>query len=202
MSVLSNYQYLTHYWPICDATMLDVIGSSNMIQGNLTSFTSDRFNNPNSALALNGGWTYVPSGIYFNTPEFTISVWVYPQQVGYGSRVIDFGNGVCSDSILLALDSASSNGDKKPWSWTKVNTYSNTICEADSKQVQTKNEWQFLTVTFNSTDMIIYINGTLMEQKSIMPYILPTVNRTNCYIGKSYGPTDDYSWSYLDDLIQ
>ena len=82
MTVLSTDQYLTHYWPITNGTMLDTIGNSNMIQGDLTSFTLDRFGCPNAALALNGGWTQVPSGIYFNTPEFSISVWVYPQQVG------------------------------------------------------------------------------------------------------------------------
>ena len=87
--------------------MNNVIDSSNMIRGNLTSFTLDRFGCSNSALALNGGWTYVPSGIYFNTPEFTISVWVYPQQVGNYSRVIDFGNGQAADNILLSL----SNGN-------------------------------------------------------------------------------------------
>jgi hypothetical protein len=83
---------LTHYWPICNSQMKDVIGNSDMTQGNLTTFTSDRFGNVNSALALNGGWSKVPSGIYFDSPEFTISVWVFPQQVGYWSRIIDFGN--------------------------------------------------------------------------------------------------------------
>ena len=34
-----------------------------MKQGALTSFTSDRFGNANSALALNGGWAQVPSGV-------------------------------------------------------------------------------------------------------------------------------------------
>jgi hypothetical protein len=65
-----------------------------MTQGNATYFTLDRFGNQNSALALNGGWTHVPPGIYFDTPEFTISVLVYPQQAGYNSKVIDFGNGL------------------------------------------------------------------------------------------------------------
>ena len=43
--------------------MLDQIGSAHMTQGALTSFTSDRFGNANSALALNGGWAQVPSGV-------------------------------------------------------------------------------------------------------------------------------------------
>ena len=59
---------MTHYWPITNGGMLDQIGLAHMKQGALTSLTLDRFGNPNSALALNGGWTQVPSGVYFNTP--------------------------------------------------------------------------------------------------------------------------------------
>ena len=73
--------------------MRDIIDSKDMEQGNLTSFIEDRFACPNSALALNGGWTQVPAGIYFDTPEFTISSWVYPMKIGYYCRLIDFGNG-------------------------------------------------------------------------------------------------------------
>ena len=53
-------QFLTHYWPICNGTMKDVVGGDDMTQGSLTSFAADRFGNVNSALALNGGWTQVP----------------------------------------------------------------------------------------------------------------------------------------------
>jgi len=56
--------------------MFDVIDVAHMTQGSSTYFTTDRFGNANAALALNGGWTQVPSGIYFDTPEFTISVWI------------------------------------------------------------------------------------------------------------------------------
>ena len=87
---LTSDQYLTHHWPFDDSTMQDVIGSAHMTQGSNTTFTSDRFGNPNSALALNTGYTIVPSGVYFNTPSFTISVWVYPKGVKYHARIIDF----------------------------------------------------------------------------------------------------------------
>ena len=88
--------------------MNDLIGSSHMIQGNLTSFIEDRFGCLNSSLALNGGWIQVPSGIYFDSPEFTISVWVYPMNVGYFSRIIDFGVGANADNILLTLSNGNS----------------------------------------------------------------------------------------------
>jgi hypothetical protein len=76
VKILCTKQYLTHYWPIENGTMKDVIASKDMTQGNATYFTSDRFGNENASLALNGGWTQVPPGIYFDTQEFTISVWV------------------------------------------------------------------------------------------------------------------------------
>jgi hypothetical protein len=79
-----------YIWPICTGQMLDEIGLAHMTQGNLTSFTTDRFGNENSALALNGGWTQVPQSIYFDTPEFSISVWIYPQNAESWSRVVDF----------------------------------------------------------------------------------------------------------------
>ncbi len=89
--------------------MTDHIGSAHMTQGFNTSFVADRFGNENSALALNGGWTQVPPGVYFNTHGFTISVWVLPQMVGKWSRVIDFGNGAPSDNVVLTLDSGTTN---------------------------------------------------------------------------------------------
>jgi hypothetical protein len=93
VKILCIKQYFTHYWPIENGTMKeDVIDSKDMTQGNATNFTLDRHGKENSALALNGGWTQVPPGIYFDNPELTISVWVYPQQVGLNSKVIDFSN--------------------------------------------------------------------------------------------------------------
>ena len=88
--------------------MKDEIATAHMIQGKFISFTLDRFGKSNSALALNGGWAQVPSGIYFDSPEFTISVWVYPQKVGDWSRIIDFGNGPLSDNIIFALSDGNS----------------------------------------------------------------------------------------------
>jgi hypothetical protein len=48
----------------------------------------------------------VPGGIYFNTVELTISLWIYPQQVSRtnGARIIDFANGPNGlDSIYISI---------------------------------------------------------------------------------------------------
>ena len=54
-------KYLTHHWPICLGSMEDQTDSAHMSQGALTSFTMDRFGKANSALALIGRWTQVPT---------------------------------------------------------------------------------------------------------------------------------------------
>ena len=165
-----------------------------MTQGSLTSFVTDRFGNANSALALNGGWTQVPSGVYFDSSEFTISVWVYPQQIGFWARIIDFGNGLGMDNIVISL--ATIYTPKYSLHFFKN---SSIILAVESSQNLTLNEWQFLAVTFNGTNERLYLNGVLTYESN-QDYNLPTLSRNSCYIGKSNWPTDGFSSSYLDDL--
>jgi hypothetical protein len=171
--------------------MLDVIGSDDIIQGNLTAFIEDRFCNPNSALALNGGWAQVPPGIYFDAPEFTITVWIYPQQVSHYSNVIDFG----PNYIILRLDSGSNN---LPALNIQNNNGSIGLCK--SSKALLNGEWQMLAATFNGSFQSIYINGKLTCSLGISSYNLPAIYRLNNYIGKSHIASVGYSWSYFDEL--
>jgi len=176
--------------------MKDVIGSADMTQGSLTSFSIDRFGNANSALALNGGWTQVPPGIYFNTPELTISVWVYPTNVGIWARIIDFGNGAFADNIVLSLSFSNS---LQPY--FEFYSGSNQNFLTKSFKPITLNQWQFLTATFNGTIARVYLNGTFVAESNIQNYIRPfNLSRSKCYIGKSNMPSNGYSSSYVDDL--
>jgi hypothetical protein len=173
--------------------MRDVIGSADMTGGNLTSFVQDRFCNVNSALALNGGWTQVPMGVYFDTPEFTISIWVNPLNVGSYSRIIDFGNGQL-DNIKFPLSLGST---LKPY--FILNSGTTVIFTGQSSQSLALDIWQFITVTYDGTNAKMYINGTLVAN-IYQNYTLASLSRSNCYIGKSNWPTDGYSSSYFDDL--
>jgi hypothetical protein len=170
--------------------MKDKIGGADMTQGSLTTFAADRFGNPNAALNLNGGWTRLPSGVYFNTPAFSISVWVYPINVTSSTaRIIDFGNGESADNILFTI--------KKYYA-----IYSGAINKIASSTSQNVllHQWQFLALTFNGTHGNVYMNGSLADSKAISLFTLSTLTRTNCYIGKSGWPNDGVSSSYLDDL--
>jgi hypothetical protein len=176
--------------------MKDETGSAHMTQGSLTSFVRNRFGCGNSALALNGGWTQVPSGIYFNTPEFTISVWVYPLNIGSWARVIDFGSGPSAENIALALSFTTS---LQP-SLYIVSGLSDPLFIARSSQKLVLNQWLMLAVTFDGTNTCIYLNGTLAVNYYFQGYTPLTLLRSKCFIGKSNWNGDGYSSSYLDDL--
>jgi hypothetical protein len=176
--------------------MTDLIGMAHMTQGEKTTFTSDRFGNANSALALNGGWTQVPPGIYFNSPEFTITVWVYIQ--------------VCTDCEKLRIIDFSNGRENEDQFYFGLMIYSYDIFKpyffflpgyVQSVSTLTMNEWQFLSVTYNGSIMRIYKNGRIILERT-MSISLSRINRTNCFIGKSYMDMDrdGYSRFNLDEL--
>jgi len=174
--------------------MLDQIGSSHMSQGSLTTFASDRFGNANSALALNGGWTQVPSGVYFDTLEFTVAFWVYPQTVGSYARVFDFSNGAPSDNVLLCLDSG---GNNKPF--FQINQGATVLPGVSSTVALVQNQWQHLAASFDGFTLRIFVNG-IQTASLALTYTLPsTLVRTVNDFG--LGPFGDgISSSYLDDI--
>jgi hypothetical protein len=190
----SNDQYMTHYWPFCSSTMFDEIGDAHMVQISAIKFAPDRFGNANAALNLNGGWTQVPSGFYFNTPSFTISTWIYPQSIGSWARLIDFGNGAFSNNVVFAIGSP-----------TNIPAFQLCIpssCSLTlySSQNLTLSEWQFVAVTYDGYNARIYINS-LLTAHLIYNYSMPNLNTTSNLIGKSnMGNNDGYSASYIDDL--
>ena len=191
---LPNDQYLTHYWPICNGEMKDHVGLADMTQGASTNFTNDKNSNPNCALALNGGWTLVPTDVYFNTPQFTISAWIYPQTIGSWARLIDFGNGKNSDNIVFAIGSPTN----KP-AFQICHSGSCNINLFSSKALAL-NQWNFLTVTFDGKIFVIYIDSKQTGNLSFS-YSMLNLSRSSNFIGKSnMGGSDGYSFSYLDDL--
>ena len=180
--------------------MNDLIGNAHMSLGFNTTFVEDRFGMPNSALALNGGWTQVPSGIYFDSSQFTATAWVYPSQLGKYSRVFDFGNGQYSNNIGLAFCSNFLNSNPI------AEIYNGSLLALPrvlSSKSLNLDAWQFLALTFNGSILSLFINGSLAGSSS-MPngetFQLPHLNRARNFFGKSNWPIDGYSSSFLDDI--
>ena len=171
--------------------MYDIIGCNDMVQGTSTFFTGDRQGKLNSALNLNMGYTTVSSGAYFGT-SFTFSTWVYPQSLGYYSRIIDFSqNGY--DNIVWTFNSYIGT----PYLGTFNNALQ--VLLMNSPNPITVGLWQFIAFTFDGANGKVYLNG----QTIAIQYNAPSmriVTRTHNYFGKSFNLVDGYSSSVLDDL--
>ena len=199
-NALPTDKYLTHYWPICNSELTDQIASAHMFHAEQTLFAEDRFGVANSALSLNGNWTQVPSGIYFDTTELSISVWILPLNLSKCSRLFDFSNSNAknlTDNIYMRLDNTCYQASYKP----ELAFYSHSLLHANcvsSKEIKI-GTWQFLTATFDGNRMSLYINGEITCNKS-KAFNLSVVNRAYNYIGKSFDAYDGYSSSIIDDL--
>ena len=165
-----------------------------MINVSLTYTTYDRFGNVNSALALNGGYNLIPSGIYLNTQEFSISSWVYPQKVRKWSRIIELSNKNALDLVVFAL---SYENTMQPY--FEIRTDRNTkLFSERTNQTIFMNQWQLLVATFNGTNVLIYLNETLLADMTAS-FSVPNVNRSQLFVGYSMWK-DGESFSLIDDL--
>ena len=165
-----------------------------MINVSLTYTTFDRFGNDNAALALNGGYNFIPSGVYLNTQEFSISLWVYPQKVSEWSRIIELSNKNALDLVVFAL---SYKNTMQPY--FEIRTDRNTkLFTEKTNQTVFMNQWQLLVATFNGTNARIYLNETLLADMSAS-FSMPNVNRSQLFVGYSMWK-DGESYSLIDDL--
>jgi hypothetical protein len=196
---LANDQYLTQYWPFCNSNMSDKVSAADMTPKSSLYFTQDKFGNANSALALNGSWTQVPSSVYFNTTTLTISVWIYAQSPGQWSSIVAFGEGAGLNEIQLTQDSGSSDGVPSFCIYIGSTQWGGPKC-VKSSQALTQGEWQMLTSTYDGTTMRIYINGVLKGTKIASGTIPKSLIRTYNLIGSAISSSNGYSRSYLDDL--
>jgi len=91
--------------------LADLVNGKNMkLQKNVQP-TTDRFGNANSALAFNHGFTWLPSGVYFDpaTGGFTIMLWIRLLSFNYTQEVIHFGNGIYTNTIELRFQDKTFN---------------------------------------------------------------------------------------------
>ena len=156
--------------------MNDPVGKADMIQGSFTTFAADRFNNPNSALNLNGGYTQVPSGVYFKS-AFTITLWINAQNISTWCRLLDFGNAWRVYNIKLAFYQDETKpclyiSDVNSWKYFPI-----------SSTVLTLNTWSFLAATFSGTSAHIYINGIETALTTGSLFMPDNVLRTYGYKG-------------------
>ena len=150
----------------------------------------------NSALNLNGGYSQIPSGTYLNTPQFSITVWVLPQNVTLNfARVLEFSNGCHNNSIGLMFAQSST-----PW-YPKVEMYkvSGIQYQLFSSLNIASGLWQHMAVTFDGSKMGLYLNAILLQSVAIS-YVMPTDVKNANFIGGTACSTNGFSSSFIDDV--
>ena len=187
---------LINYWPF-NENINDVIGSAHLYGGNNAGLTSDRFGRTNSALSLSTGYYNVPPGVYFSGTQFSFMAWVNVRDIGWYSRLIDFGNGANQASVLLTFSSETS---LRPYLFF----YSGSNYFSDSSTTALNpNQWQHLACVYSFPYYSIYIDGIETtapgSKTNLASFRLENVIRSSNYVGRSNWGEPDADADF-DDL--
>lgn len=142
-----------------------------------------QFNDKYSYEFNNETYLKAPSDVYFGGKNFTITVWIYPQQITYWERIIDFGLGSANNNLIFAVSSGTSG---KPALVIYINNTSSARC-VSSKTINL-NEWTHLAAVQSTNNVKLYMNLTMVGNcTSTSPL---NVTRRMNLIGKSNWPDD------------
>ena len=172
-------------------TNLTLFGGEN------AALTSDRFNNLNASLSLSNGYIQAPSGVYFTGGSYTVMAWVYPRAFNHFSRIIDFGNGQLSDSLVFSL-SFYTTGIVTQKIYRNSNVSS---LDLQSSQPLQLNQWQHVTFTFShsSKQANISINGVLTATGTASNTPNNVIRSSN-YIGKTNNVNNKNADAIYDEI--
>ena len=145
-----------------------------MIYGSNVAVTSDRFNNPNSALDFKSGYNTVPSGVYFNG-DFTFTVWINYNENRAWATILEFSN---YQTDVVGLHASYSNlGTPGMVLIVGSGTSTDTLF---TSALQT-GRWYHVAYEVCGTTGKVYVDGQLkVSGTQVRP---SNVNRTTNFIG-------------------
>ncbi|CAF1104410.1 unnamed protein product [Brachionus calyciflorus] len=184
---------LTGFWTVTEKSLKDVVNSASVSEQTNSFLVSDRFGNSESAFQVKNGFVRVANNTYFSG-EFTVTAWVKLNAYLVYQRLIDFGNGDGSDNILMVLSGATNNICFHIYKGSSLYSF-------DSSKVLFLDIWHHVAFTYSGNIMKIYVNGSLVSDKSLMASnIVRSVLRQKNYIGKSNWNSDPKANFDFSDL--
>lgn len=172
--------------------------SGNSWNGSLfngASFSSGVYGN---GVSLDGSNDYLalPTGVVNGLAEYTISTWVYLNNVSTWSRVFDFGTGTSVNMFLTPRHSNNSGTVR----FAITNNGGGSEQRIDGSEALPSGVWTHVAVTLSGTTGTLYVNGSAVGQNTSMTLNPQTIgNTTQNYIGRSQYP-DPYLNGKIDEF--
>ena len=144
------------------------------------------------ALSLDGVNDYVDVGDFEIGGAVTFAAWVKYDAFKKWSRVFDFGNGENNQNILMANDMSTSA--------SRFNLHLPSGSPSLNGSNLTLNSWiHRVGVIKANGNMELYLNGNL-DVSNVNTAILPTLTRTQQFVGRSNWSVDEYLDGLIDDF--
>ena len=173
-----------NYWKFDETEGSDAADSWGTGHATLSSsatFTEGLLGN---AVSLNGsnGYVTLPEGIVSSLTDFSISVWVKPDEIKTWARVFDFGSG--TDNNMFLTVNANTNVVRYA-----IRTPSVGYIEVNSSGSISTDRWNHIAITQTGTTVILYLDGVEAGSNTNMTLNPSSLGNTpQNWIGKSQWP--------------
>ena len=152
----------------------------------------------NAANLTGSNYIKLPDGIIQNVNDFTISVWEKQSTVKNWQRLLDFGNGLVTDSSFSYMYLCLNDGAKLRFSMNKNCSWQEV---SESNAINDPNKWHHIAVTKTGSALKVYVDGVLYSQSNNITYNPSDIGKTTTtYIGKSQYPSDPNFAGLIDDF--
>ena len=153
---------LVHWWPF-NNDVKDIVDGADLYDGSTTgkSFTTDRLNQPSSALYLQNANYKMPARKYF-VGDYTVTFWVKQHTFGSYDTVMQTGLSKYSGNpyyFSVVLEIATSLA----YPWMCHGLRGNYVSLVSSVTLRL-NKWQHVAFTLSGTIGKVYIDGQLVKQ--------------------------------------
>ena len=203
----TNYNTLVSYFKLNEAaaatTVVDSISGFNGTSQNSVVFGNVGIIGNSASFNGTNQWISVPYQVLNNLTFGTIMCWIYPKAIANSTICAKQRDGQNTIAALMIGSYSNTSGALTTGSPGIVYFHStNSQVVASSVSAVPINSWSHIAVTFNATQVNIYINGSLNSTTATNGSIPTETASTSCAIGAWYASSSIVSafTGFIDDF--